>query len=111
MKKLLLLVLLVVGCNNPTGIEDTGSNSNFMVRVTNGKQENITVIIGPADFGSISPSDTTDYKTVNVGDNNDVYLIYRNNDNNIYRFYSQPTTNHSYYFDISHAHAFFFSDE
>ena len=76
MKKLLLVVLLIVGCDKKTvEVNPFGSeySSDFLVRVTNNREEDITVIIGPADFGVIAPLDTTEYKAVNSG-NNDLYL-------------------------------------
>ncbi len=76
MKKLLLIVLLIVGCDKKTvevDLFDPDYSSDFLVRVTNNREEDITVIIGPADFGVIAPLDTTEYKAVNSGDN-DLYL-------------------------------------
>ena len=79
MKKLLLIglsfLLLIVGCDKKTvEVNLFGSDYNdFLVRVTNNREEDITVIIGPADFGVIAPLDTTEYKAVNSGDN-DLYL-------------------------------------
>ena len=74
--KLLLIVLLIVGCDKKTvevDLFDPDYSSDFLVRVTNNREEDITVIIGPADFGVIAPLDTTEYKAVNSGDN-DLYL-------------------------------------
>ena len=71
MKKLLLIALLIVGCDKKT--VEIDYSSDFLVRVTNNREEDITVIIGPADFGVIAPLDTTEYKAVNSGDN-DLYL-------------------------------------
>ena len=73
---ILLIALLIVGCDNKTDEIDlfgSDSSSEFLVRVTNNREEDITVIIGPADFGVIAPLDTTEYKAVNSG-NNDLYL-------------------------------------
>ena len=75
MKKLLLIALLIVGCDKDSDGNPFGSDysSEFLVRGTNNREEDITVIIGPADFGVIAPLDTTEYKAVNSGDN-DLYF-------------------------------------
>ena len=58
---------------NAWKLNDCDRNKGISHNSINKHQENITVIIGPADYGIISPQDTTEYQTVNPGDNN-VYL-------------------------------------
>ena len=56
----LAVLFLTVAC---------GDSTQFLVRVENMRASSITVQIGPADYGSVVPQTTTDYKQVNEGDN------------------------------------------
>ena len=63
----LVTLALALGC----GDDDPFGNSSgvYLVRVLNSMPEPISVVIGPADYGSILSNDTTDYRRVNEGDN------------------------------------------
>ncbi len=70
MKKIIITISIVLffAC------EDKKNNSGGLnVRVINLKQNTISVTIGPSDYGSVIPNDTTDYMPVNIGDN-EIYL-------------------------------------
>ena len=76
MKKLLLIVLLIVGCgSNSKGKNDNIPNddSNIMVRVINKRSDSTKTVIGSTDYGIIASRDTSEYKTVLEG-YNDIYL-------------------------------------
>ncbi len=62
-----LLVMLVSSCSNS---DPFGSSSGvYLVRVVNSLPASITVTIGPANYGTIAPNDTTNYQEVNGGEN------------------------------------------
>ncbi len=62
-----LLVMLISSCSNN---DPFGSSSGvYLVRVVNSRTASITVTIGPANYGTIAPNDTTAYKEVNEGEN------------------------------------------
>jgi hypothetical protein len=46
-----------------------GDSAQYLVRVENSRAVAITVRIGPADYGSVAPQTTTDYKEVSEGEN------------------------------------------
>jgi len=71
MKKLLLIALLIVGCDNSTEPEEF--NSSFNVRVLNSMSDTIKVVISLANYGLIAPDDTSVYKSIYMGEN-EVYL-------------------------------------
>ena len=60
-------LLATSGC----GGDDPFGNSSgvYLVRVLNSIPEPISVVIGPANYGSILSDDTTEYMRVNEGDN------------------------------------------
>ena len=60
-----LLLISLLNCNDPAG----SSSGTYLVRVINSRTDPITVVIGPANYGTIASNDTTDYKEVNEGDN------------------------------------------
>ena len=66
-----ITIILLNNCNNST--ESKEFNSSYNVRVINGTLDTIKVVIGPKDFGFITPDDTTDFFSVYMGDN-EVYL-------------------------------------
>lgn len=70
MKALLLIglpLLLLSSCNDN---EPTGNSSGaYLVRVVNSRTDTIAVIIGPADYGTVLPNDTSNYKEVYGGEN------------------------------------------
>ncbi len=62
-----LPLLLISSCNDN---DPAGSSSGvYLVRVVNSRTDPITVVIGPANYGTIASNDTTDYKEVREGDN------------------------------------------
>ena len=62
-----LLVMLISSCSNS---DPFGSSSGvYLVRVVNSRTVSITVTIGPANYGTIAPNDTTNYQEVNEGEN------------------------------------------
>jgi hypothetical protein len=62
-----LAFLLVAGCNSSNPTER--NPDNYRVRVINGRADTFTVVIGPADYGTIAPGDTTAYLNVYEGSN------------------------------------------
>jgi hypothetical protein len=62
-----LAFLLLAGCNGSSPTES--ASDNYRVRVINERADTIAVIIGPADYGTIAPGDTTMYMKVHEGDN------------------------------------------
>ena len=65
----LIFSLLLYSCDKDENVTSGGLN----VRVINLTENSIAVTIGPSDYGSVIPNDTTDFMPVNVGDN-DIYL-------------------------------------
>lgn len=61
------LLFLISSCSADNPIE--GSSGVYFVRVVNERPDSIAVIIGPADYGTIAPNDTTVYMKVDDGDN------------------------------------------
>ncbi len=62
-----LPILLISSCNDS---DPFGSSSGvYLVRVVNSRTASITVTIGPGNYGTIAPNDTTNYKEVNEGEN------------------------------------------
>jgi hypothetical protein len=62
-----LATLPFFGCKDANSV---GSPSAyFLVRVVSTQADTIAVVIGPADFGSIPPGDTTIYRNVYEGNN------------------------------------------
>jgi hypothetical protein len=60
-----LLLLSSCSDNEPTG----NSSGVYLVRVVNSRTDTIAVTIGPADYGTVLPNDTTNYKEVYGGEN------------------------------------------
>jgi len=62
-----LHLLFISGCkdSDPFG----SSSGTYLVRVVNSQAAPIAVIIGPANYGTIAPNDTTAYREVNEGEN------------------------------------------
>ena len=59
-------LLVTLGCgDDPFG----NSSGVYLVRVLNSIAEPISVVIGPANYGSILSNDTTEYMRVSEGDN------------------------------------------
>ena len=77
MKKYLFLIISIVlffSCEDKKNNSDELNNSGGLnVKVINLTQDAISVAIGPSDYGTIIPNDTTDYMSVNTGDN-EIYL-------------------------------------
>jgi len=61
-----LPLLLISSCNDS---DPFGSSGVYLVRVVNSLPASITVTIGPANYGTIAPNDTTNYQEVNEGEN------------------------------------------
>ncbi len=62
------LCLMIAGLAM-TGCVTSESGADIRVRVVNERPAAISVVIGPAKYGSILPGDTTPYRRVREGDN------------------------------------------
>ncbi len=95
--KLLLILLLIVGCNSNSkeiNNKDPNDDSNIMVRVINKRSDSTKTIIGSTNYGIIASRDTSDYKSVQIG-NNDIYL---NDEYNRQSLFSENQPNTIIYF-------------